>query len=261
MGAVVKQRTFEAIPTGTYPAVIGSATLEDGKYGQQVKIRFDLVGDLAGRSVFGWAGASFGGKSKLTQWARAALFNGSEVPPDYDLDLDHFLDRRVMVVLLERSGDDGTMFNRVEGLKSMQGIGGQPPPPGAGRTLAQHRPITPDSVRGLAEPSRPAVADLASSANEPPDWPGWGGDDDDDEPRAFPSMTAAVSWGQAEAWGEGPAGFTEARAAYEACKAKHKPATAQAMWDAWIAEVKARKAAMAAEAERKRLALADDLPF
>lgn len=176
MGTTIRQTHFEAIPTGTYPAVVGAAELGEGQYGSQVKIRFDFTGDLSGRAVMGWASASFGGKSKLTGWVKAILFGGMEVPPDYDLDLDHLLDKPCMVTVIEREGDDGGTFNRIDGVKPQRGIGsggGQLRPSASSGTIPQRAPVTAASVRNGAPPPAQRSRASGSNPNEPPDWPGW----------------------------------------------------------------------------------------
>jgi len=62
-------------------------------------------------------------------------------------------------------------------------------------------------------------------------------------PASFPSAAAAIAWGfEQEAFDA----LEHARNAYDVCKREGNPATAAAMWELWIADVTARKAARAA---------------
>jgi len=62
-------------------------------------------------------------------------------------------------------------------------------------------------------------------------------------PASFPNAAAAIAWGQEQGVFQA---VQHARNAYDKLKAEHNPATAAAMWDLWIADVTARKAARAA---------------
>ena len=119
MGQTIKQTHYEVLPVGEYAATIGAAALEDGQFGTQVKFRFDVTQPgYEGRSVMGWASATFSPKSKLYQWTRAAF--GRDIPEHYDLSLDHLLDRPVTLVLVTKTGDDGSEFNKIHDVKAAQ---------------------------------------------------------------------------------------------------------------------------------------------
>jgi hypothetical protein len=109
--------------------------VEPSKFGQgdQVRIRFDLKArGYEDRSVFGYCSATFSPSSKLFQWTKAA-FGGREIPASYDLDTDQLLDRRVLITLVQRAGDDGVMRNRID---SVRAVNGSRPAPAAVRTPA-----------------------------------------------------------------------------------------------------------------------------
>ncbi len=130
MNRTIKQTHFEALPVGEYQANIGAAALEEGQFGTQVKFRFDLTtAGFEDRSVTGWASATFSPKSKLFRWAAAAF--GRDIPADYDLNLDHLLDRPVTLVLVTKTGDDGREFNKIHEVKPARRNGYPATAPGA----------------------------------------------------------------------------------------------------------------------------------
>lgn len=217
---IIKQQRFDCLPAGNYPARIAAVSLEKGKYGDQLRVKFDLVGDLSGRSVTGWATATFGGRSKLTDWVRAAIFDGSAIPETYDLNTADLLDRRVTLTLIERQGNDGERFNKVDAVNPPRNIGPQPGPRAGGAVLTQTRPTAAD---GGGRPGD-ALPDWAAVVN----------------PETFENAGAAIAWGAAQ-----PGAFDSvgsARLVYDALKADHRPTCAAEMWRLWVATVKARQA-------------------
>jgi len=65
-------------------------------------------------------------------------------------------------------------------------------------------------------------------------------------PASFPNAAAAIAWGFEQGCFQA---LEHARNAYDVCKREHNPATAGDMWAVWIADVTARKAARADQAE------------
>ena len=116
MGTVIPQTTVEVLAPGMYRAKVGAVAVEDGTYGQQVALRFDLLDDgLTDRFVKAWATAKLsGGKrpSKLYSWASALLFAGRALPEEYDLDTDALLGREALA-LVEVTEKDGMSTNRI----------------------------------------------------------------------------------------------------------------------------------------------------
>lgn len=110
---IIKQAHYEVLPVGEYVARIGEVEETEGTYGAQFKIRFDLQDANLGREIIGWCSQAFSPKSKLYGWARAA-FGGREIPTDYDLDTAHLLGKPVRLVLVQRLGEDGQTFNKID---------------------------------------------------------------------------------------------------------------------------------------------------
>ena len=75
MGTLIPQTRYDVLEPGTYRVRLGAVAVEDGIYGTQVAMRFDLPDEgFAGRCVKAWAAAKLsGGKrpSKLYSWASA----------------------------------------------------------------------------------------------------------------------------------------------------------------------------------------------
>jgi hypothetical protein len=170
---VIKQTRYDALPTGEYPAKIGAYEMTEGQFGTQVKtqvkLRFDVTAQgLEDRSIIGWAAATFSPKSKLYGWTRAAF--GREIPANYDLNLDHLLDRPVVLVLVTKVGDDGLEYNKIDSLKPV------------GRNGAAQRPTAAPATRpanvtvpaaALTAAARPQPVQVNHGVAEPVDLPEW----------------------------------------------------------------------------------------
>ena len=116
MGTVIPQTRYEVLEPGTYRAKVGAVAVEDGTYGQQVALRFDLLDEgVTDRFIQAWAKAKLsGGKrpSKLYSWTSALLFAGKPLPDDYDLDTDALLNREALA-LVEVVEKEGVLYNRI----------------------------------------------------------------------------------------------------------------------------------------------------
>ena len=77
MGTVIPQTRFEVLEPGMYRAKVGAVAVEDGTYGQQVALRFDLLDEgvdgrsITDRFVKAWATAKLSGNTPLSTAARA----------------------------------------------------------------------------------------------------------------------------------------------------------------------------------------------
>ena len=137
MGITIEQTKYEPIPTGKYLAVIDSIEATDGKFGSQLKFKFQLVGDNNSQpaSLLGWASAKFSSRSKLYEWTKAA-FGGKPIPADYLFDSDDLIGKHVVLTVVEDEGEKGP-FNRIDSVKPYvktskpQPIQDEPPEPEA----------------------------------------------------------------------------------------------------------------------------------
>jgi hypothetical protein len=142
MGTVIPQTKYDVLPPGTYRVRVGAAAVEDGIYGTQVVMRFDVLDEeFAGRCIKAWAAAKLSGgrrPSKLYSWTSALLFGGMPLPDDYDLDTDALRNREAWAVVevIER---DGVLYNRLAQLFPLRG---------ARTTLSPNPQIPADSAVG-----------------------------------------------------------------------------------------------------------------
>lgn len=138
---------------------MGAATVEDGEYGKQVAVRFDLLEEgFEDRFLKAWASAKLSnGKrpSKLYQWTSALLFGGKPLPEGYDLDLDALLGKETLLVV-EVVPKDGVERNRIAQLLPLR------PAKAAGRPVPVNVPAVPVPV--------------------PDEVPGWIAGDDEEMP-------------------------------------------------------------------------------
>lgn len=116
MGIVIEQKQYTLLATGEYSAVISSLEETTGEYGPQLKIKFLLTDPAyAGNELTAWASATFTPKSKLYGWTRAA-FGVDTVPKTYNFNSDDLVNRPVRLVVVRKTKEDGSEFNRVDGV-------------------------------------------------------------------------------------------------------------------------------------------------
>lgn len=132
MGILIPQTVFEPIPMGEYTAVITAVSETGGQFGKQLVFEFEIdSGEHTGHSLKGWTSTTFGRKSKLFSWARAAF--GQEIPGDYTLDTDHLIGRRVRLgVIVRLKPETGEEFNKIDAVLPLRRTAPsdpvQPPP-------------------------------------------------------------------------------------------------------------------------------------
>jgi hypothetical protein len=131
MGTVIPQTKYDVLPPGTYRVRLGAVAVEDGIYGTQVVMRFDVLDDgFSGRSVKAWAAAKLSGgrrPSKLYSWTSALLFGGMPLPEGYDLDTDALRKREALAVV-EIIDRDGVYYNRIAQLFPWRAARANPSP-------------------------------------------------------------------------------------------------------------------------------------
>ncbi len=163
MGYTIKRTEFQPLESGIYPATVGDVTLEEGKFGQQLKLKFNLddaeeLGE--DRSLIGWCSATFSPKSKLYGWTRALLFGGRDIPEEFgELDVDTLKGRRCMLSVGTKKGDDGTVFNKITDLLPIRPV----------KTAARPAPANAQPPAGQAR----AAAVVNTGAATPGDVPSW----------------------------------------------------------------------------------------
>ena len=205
----IPRTTFEVLEAGEYQAVVERIEEQAGQYGQQLcwSFRLDAPGaDYDRRNVLAWCSPSFTSKAKLGRWARALL--GSQAVDDIDeLDTQMLTGLPCRLVLSSGLGTDGTERNKVTEILAPR----RPP-----------APFVPGARPWDAQPAAPTSPPIMAGA---------------------PPIMGAVSFaGPAEAitWGFDQGVFVNAAIAtaeYNQVKVTARPATAAAMWAAWVARV------------------------
>ena len=117
MGFQVKQTSGEGgdwvvIPAGIYLGQIVKIEHVPNNFdGMSFEMSFEIENDDETVELKGWTGDKFSRhpKCKLMAWTRAILFNGDEVPMEYNLDTDDLLNRPVQLFVdkLPHINDEG----------------------------------------------------------------------------------------------------------------------------------------------------------
>lgn len=124
----IEQKEVVVLPMGRYGAQVREITKEAGQFGDQLKWKFDLVGDHVGKSLVGWCSCAFTPKSKLYRWA-AAVLGGREIPKGVPFQASQVIGKYVFLDVLVREGDNGE-YNKVDELRAWA-----PPMPANGQTV------------------------------------------------------------------------------------------------------------------------------
>lgn len=143
----IKYNEPQVLKRGVYPSRVASVDEDDGQYGPQLKIIFELTeGRARGQQVFGWCSQTLTPKSKLTQWA-TALMPGVTIGRGYALNPDDLVGCEAQLVLGIKVGTDGVERNAIE---SLLPIGGE----AEEEAEEEEIPFQPEPA---AVPSRPAA--------------------------------------------------------------------------------------------------------
>jgi hypothetical protein len=165
MGTIIPQTTFEVFDAGIYRAKLAATAIEDGEYGKELAVRFDLTEQgFEDKSIRAWASAKLsGGKrpSKLYGWTSVLLFNGKPLPEGFELDIDNLIGREALLVL-DVVQKDGIDRNRVAQLLPLRRNGSTPAQTAAADDRSMLKPRS-----GVTILSQPVPA------NAPDDVPAW----------------------------------------------------------------------------------------
>lgn len=156
MGIQIKRTASEPLPEGMYEATFQELTEEEGKFGPQLKAKFQIEAPgYEGRTLTGWASRSFSPKSKLYGWVKAAVFGGRDIPETYQtFDSDHLIGRRVLLLVETAKGSDGETYNKIT-------------------TVLPYRPAAPAKAQpAVTGKTQPAAVTARPAANVAPE-PGW----------------------------------------------------------------------------------------
>ena len=122
MSITIPQTKGTIISTGEYTGKVVEITEEDGKFGQQLRVKFALSGppDIEGVTLSAWYSKTFSPKSRL--WSLvSACFGGVEIPANYNLSTDDLISRKLRLVVVEKAGKEpGYMFSKVDSVKPLK---------------------------------------------------------------------------------------------------------------------------------------------
>lgn len=130
---------YPPLPVGEYRATLQSITPTTGVYGEQWVWEFQLEGgDNAGRKMRAWTSDKYtfaGAKtSKAARWVKA--LTGGE--PD-ELFVEDIVGKPCTLVILQRTKDNGDVFNKVEDVKPAPRPATPAGPDTNGMTVAQKK--------------------------------------------------------------------------------------------------------------------------
>lgn len=118
----------EPLPTGEYPVQLVELTTVDGKYGEQLRFKFEVVkGEYAGRSLIAFASPSGSPASKCVRWASALL--GRALQAGEQLDLQSLTGKYARAVVVVKATADGREVNAVQDLLPARRPAQPTPPP------------------------------------------------------------------------------------------------------------------------------------
>jgi hypothetical protein len=107
------------MPTADYVAKISEITSVEGKFGPQLRWRFDVTdpAEFAGQTVTGWCSDVITQKSKAYLWIRAAQ-GGQDIDWNQPFDFDDLIGRSVSLSLtISVSKESGNEFNKIESVR------------------------------------------------------------------------------------------------------------------------------------------------
>lgn len=105
----IKKTVYVPLKTGEYLAEVLDIVSESGEYGEQLKFEFEIVGQ--DRTLHGWCSAKYGEKTKLYAWTRSIL---GRCPDNFDS--SELLGRKCTLVIVTKAKEDGSVFNRIDGV-------------------------------------------------------------------------------------------------------------------------------------------------
>lgn len=124
---LVQAKTAELMETGRYKAKVKAITPETGQYGEQLKWQFEVIEEpYAGQTLSGWTNLSMNTTGKLVLWGCAAL---NETPSDdTEFDTDDLVGKTVELTVIEKTGKDGKVYNKIEDCRAVRKGKAKPKP-------------------------------------------------------------------------------------------------------------------------------------
>jgi len=215
---IIPRQTFETLEPGEYTATVQRIEPQEGQYGLQLRWTFRLVApgeEHDGRPITAWCGPDLTPKSKLARWARALL--GPDLDDAAALDTALLTGRPCRIILSTATASDGSERNRISEIL-------------APRPSRRNLPVDTDRPWDAPATTNPNTATAPGPAPTP---------HDNSRPSAFAGPNDAITWGYAQGVFDSAAA---ALAEYNRVKLSARPASAAAMWQAWITRVEELKA-------------------
>lgn len=127
MGVVITVQESDPLPTGEYPVKLAELTTIDGKYGEQLRFKFEVVrGNYAGRTLIAFATPSGSPASKCVRWASALLERTLQAGEQ--VDLESLIGRYARAVVVVKSTADGREVNTIQEILPARRPKPTPPP-------------------------------------------------------------------------------------------------------------------------------------
>jgi len=127
MSLTITVQDTEPMPTGEYPVKLVELTTVDGKYGEQLRFKFEVVkGDYAGRTLIAFATPSGNPASKCVRWASALLERALQAGEQ--LDLQSLIGRYARAVVVVKASGDGREVNVIQEILPARRAKPTPPP-------------------------------------------------------------------------------------------------------------------------------------
>lgn len=127
MSMTITVQDSEPMPTGEYPVKLVELTTVDGKYGEQLRYKFEVVkGEYAGRTLTAFATPSGNPASKCIRWASALLERTLQAGEQ--VDLESLIGRYARAVVVVKSTADGREVNVIQEILPARRAKPTPPP-------------------------------------------------------------------------------------------------------------------------------------
>ena len=118
----------ELPPVGEFVLRLAELTTVEGKYGEQLRYKFEIAqtGEYAGRVLYAYATPSGNPSSKCVRWASALL--GRPLEAGEQLNLESLQGRLARAIVLVKQASDGREVSAIQELLPLKRPGKPTPP-------------------------------------------------------------------------------------------------------------------------------------
>ena len=122
---VITIQSTEPLPTGEYRVKVAELTTVEGRYGEQLRWRLQVVqGDYAGRLLTAFCNPSGNPASKCGRWVAALL--GRSLQTGEQIELATLVGKEARAVVIVKVAADGREVNAVQELLPLRSRSGSP---------------------------------------------------------------------------------------------------------------------------------------